>query len=135
MKRFTMHVLRARDSCTSYATENTDYLTVTIARIEIIKISIIFLHRYTAHRTTPLTKIHFAKVRGPAKSPPTVHSNCSEAVYLAARTCGQRPAFLRSVVIFVNMVRFPPVRYCQIPSTFLRRQRYSRFGGHNERGS
>jgi hypothetical protein len=28
MKRFTMHVPRARDSCTSYATENTDYLTV-----------------------------------------------------------------------------------------------------------
>ena len=27
MKRFTMHVPRARDSCTSYATENTDYLT------------------------------------------------------------------------------------------------------------
>jgi hypothetical protein len=28
MKRFTMHVPRARDSCTSYATENTDYVTV-----------------------------------------------------------------------------------------------------------
>jgi hypothetical protein len=27
MKRFTKHVLRARNSCTSYATENTDYLT------------------------------------------------------------------------------------------------------------
>ena len=27
MKRFTKHVPRARDSCTSYATENTDYLT------------------------------------------------------------------------------------------------------------
>ena len=27
MKRFTKHVLRARDSCTSYATENIDYLT------------------------------------------------------------------------------------------------------------
>ena len=26
MKRFTIHVPRARDSCTSYATENTDYL-------------------------------------------------------------------------------------------------------------
>jgi len=30
MKRFTMHVLRARDSCTSYATENTDYLTLVL---------------------------------------------------------------------------------------------------------
>jgi hypothetical protein len=30
MKRFTMHVIRARDSCTSYATENTDYLTVSL---------------------------------------------------------------------------------------------------------
>jgi hypothetical protein len=29
MKRLTMHVPRARDSCTSYATENADYLTVT----------------------------------------------------------------------------------------------------------
>jgi len=28
MKRFTMHVPRARDSCTSYAIENTDYLTI-----------------------------------------------------------------------------------------------------------
>ena len=27
MKRFTMHVLRARDLCTSCASENTDYLT------------------------------------------------------------------------------------------------------------
>jgi hypothetical protein len=27
MKRFTMHVPRARDSCTSYASETTDYLT------------------------------------------------------------------------------------------------------------
>jgi hypothetical protein len=27
MKRFTKYVLRARDSCTSYAMENTDYLT------------------------------------------------------------------------------------------------------------
>jgi hypothetical protein len=27
MKRFTMHVLRVRDLCTSYAIENTDYLT------------------------------------------------------------------------------------------------------------
>ena len=27
MKRFTMHVPRARDSCTSYATETIDYLT------------------------------------------------------------------------------------------------------------
>jgi hypothetical protein len=27
MKRFTIHVLRARDLCISYATENTDYLT------------------------------------------------------------------------------------------------------------
>ena len=27
MKRFTMHVPHARDSCTSYATETTDYLT------------------------------------------------------------------------------------------------------------
>jgi len=27
MKRFTIHVLRARNSYTSYATENTDYLT------------------------------------------------------------------------------------------------------------
>ena len=27
MKRFTKHVPHARNSCTSYATENTDYLT------------------------------------------------------------------------------------------------------------
>ncbi len=31
MKRFTKHVPRARDSCTSYATENTDYLTSSVS--------------------------------------------------------------------------------------------------------
>jgi hypothetical protein len=33
MKIFTKHVPRARDSCTSYATENTDYLTAASAAI------------------------------------------------------------------------------------------------------
>ena len=28
MKRFTMHAPRVHDLCTSYATKNTDYLTV-----------------------------------------------------------------------------------------------------------
>ena len=31
MKRFTMHIPRARDSCTSYATENIDYLTYPLS--------------------------------------------------------------------------------------------------------
>ena len=50
-------------------------------------------------------KYYFATVRGLAKSPPTVHSNCSEAVYFAARTLllgDLRSTFLRSVVIFVK---------------------------------
>jgi len=76
-----------------------------------------------AYCSPPLKKKNFATVREPAKSPPTVHSNFSEAVCLAARTSGQRSAFLRSVVIFV---KYREVRYCQIPSTSLQRQRCTR---------
>ena len=39
----------------------------------------------------------------------------AKAVCLAARTFWQS-AFLRSVVIFINIIRLPPVRYCQISS-------------------
>ena len=34
----------------------------------------------------PLEKYYFASARELAKSPPTVHSNCSEAICLAVRT-------------------------------------------------
>ena len=52
--------------------------------------------------------------------PPTVHSNCSEAWL-------QEPCFC-SVVIFVNIVRFPPLRYRQISSAIAETTLYLRFG-------
>jgi hypothetical protein len=53
----------------------------------------------------PLEKYYFASARELAKSPPTVHSNCSEAICLAVRTflsSGLEATFLRSVIIFVK---------------------------------
>ena len=44
----------------------------------------------------PLKKYYFASARELAKLPPTVHSNCSEAVCLAART------FATGIVIFIK---------------------------------
>ena len=58
--------------------------------------------------------------------PPTVHSNCSEAVYLATRTFA-----ISAVLSLSNIVRFPPVRYCQISPAIAETALYSRFGGHN----
>jgi len=55
--------------------------------------------------TPPLEKYYFASVRDLAKSPPTVYSNCSEAIYLAIRTFtsgGLKAVFLHSVIIFVK---------------------------------
>jgi len=47
----------------------------------------------------------------------------------------QEPCFC-SIVIFVNIVRFPPLRYCQISSTIAETSLYSRFGGGiGKRGS
>ena len=40
----------------------------------------------------------------------------------------QKPCFC-SIVIFVNIVRFPPLRYCQISSAIAETALYSRFGG------
>src|ERR1700733_6897021 len=40
----------------------------------------------------------------------------------------QEPCFC-SVVVFVNIVRFPPERYCQISSAIAETSLYSRFGG------
>ncbi len=40
----------------------------------------------TSFTPPPLAKFYFATVRGLAQSPPTVHSNCSERLWLHART-------------------------------------------------
>ena len=64
--------------------------------------------------------------------PPTVHSNCTEAVCLAARTFA-----ISAVSWFLsNIARFPPVQYCQIPSAIAETALYLRFRrGVGKRGS
>src|ERR1700723_200782 len=65
--------------------------------------------------------------------PPAVHSNCSEAVCLAARTlllADLRSAFLHSIVIFIKYREVSTIRYCQISSVIAETALYSRFGGH-----
>jgi ABC-type transport system involved in Fe-S cluster assembly fused permease/ATPase subunit len=42
MKRFTKHVPRARDSCTSYASKNTDYLTEMVF-LNIVPLAVDFI--------------------------------------------------------------------------------------------
>ena len=69
--------------------------------------------------------------------PPTVHSNYSEAVCLAARTSAirDRPSSIMSWSL-LNIIRFPPVRYCQISSAIAETALYSCFGGGiGKRGS
>ena len=71
--------------------------------------------------------------------PLAIHSNCSEAVCLAARTlllADLRSAFLRSVVIFVKY-REVSTRTVLPNSIDLSAETalYSRFGGHNGRSS
>ena len=67
--------------------------------------------------------------------PPAVHSNCSEAVCLAARTLFLE-AFLCSAVIFVKCRKVSTrTTLPNFIDLFAERALYSRFGGHNGRRS
>ena len=67
--------------------------------------------------------------------PPAVRSNCSEAIYLAARTLFLE-AFLRSAVIFVKCCKVSTrTTLPNLINISAETVLYSRFGGHNGRRS
>ena len=97
----------------------------------------------TLRYLTKITTLHMVQLYARPTSPPlasapkfqiryahSISLDCHQLyIVIVAKPYAwlQEPCFC-SVVIFVNIVRFPPVRYCQISSAIAETALYSRFG-------